>query len=909
MRPHFLLLACILLATASQAPAQSRRWSERELPRWRGIVLSHATETPDATGYGSPASLVVMDELLALHANAVTLTPIGIGTAPDSPFIESSATSAWSTNDERLARMIDAAHARDLAIVLAPRLELHQGNSRDIDMHDDHGWRTWFEEYTRWLLPYAELAEREGLDALIFGTALGKASLQRSECQDLIRTLRRSYRGPIGYAAGDLAELERVQFWGELDFVGLCAYEPLAEKPDASEQELLEGASAQLDRLVEVADGWRRPAIVTEVGYRSIAGCHVRPRGRGRGRADEAAQAAAYRAFLSAFAQRAGKELRGVFFTGFSSDPNPARRDAKESDSPRGKAAYEVLREAYLAGAPLLARTVPPLNPARGLGGIVVSSDSLATEVGLSILRRGGNAVDAAIATAFALAVSYPEAGNLGGGGFLLAQAPGERAWAIDFRDMAPRAADEDMYVAFERRGDPMASTIGARAAAIPGSVAGLYAAWQRAGSLPWANLVEPAQRLAAQGFAVGEKLPLDIESYRDRLLLSPMSRSLFFRSDRKHRDGMRPLRTGEHLLQPELARVLERIANEGERGFYRGATAQDLTEDVRAAGGVWDMEDLRHYRSRDLTPIELPLARGRSLLTLPPPSSGGVVLGQSLYFLQRLDGFDFEPASTERARAVVEALRLAFADRNAHLADPALMSVRAEELLRPSYLRRRAQMLPRFGVGRSDLVAAGDPARESRDTTHLIVFDASGACVSLTTTLNGLFGCGWASPRTGILLNNQMDDFDTRPGRPNTYGLVGTGVNRIRPGARMLSSMSPCIVVQDGAPWLALGGRGGPRILSGLLQVLLYRCWDDMSLADAIAAPRLHHQWLPDEVQIESDRVWPKLAEALDRLGYSVTTATERGRIHGAERLADGSFVGVSDPREHGLARAVQSR
>jgi gamma-glutamyltranspeptidase/glutathione hydrolase len=217
--------------------------------------------------------------------------------------------------------------------------------------------------------------------------------------------------------------------------------------------------------------------------------------------------------------------------------------------------------------------------------------------------------------------------------------------------------------------------------------------------------------------------------------------------------------------------------------------------------------------------------------------------------------------------------------------------------------------MLPRYGPGRSDQVAAGDPARESRDTTHLVVFDAKGSCVSLTTTLNEVFGSGWASPRTGILLNNQMDDFDTRPGQPNLYGLVGSGANRVRPGARMLSSMSPCIVSDGGAPWLALGGRGGPRILSALLQVLLYRCVDEMPLAEAIAAPRLHHQWLPDDVQLESGRIWPNLAEGLSRLGYRIGESEQSGKIHGAERIADGSFLGVTDPREHGLARAVRRR
>jgi gamma-glutamyltranspeptidase/glutathione hydrolase len=385
-----------------------------------------------------------------------------------------------------------------------------------------------------------------------------------------------------------------------------------------------------------------------------------------------------------------------------------------------------------------------------------------------------------------------------------------------------------------------------------------------------------------------------------------------------------RPLRRGELLRQPALAATLLTLRHEGPGAFYRGSIARDLVDGVRAAGGNWTLDDLAAYQAKWRRPgrVELDRRRGIEWWTMPPPSSGSVVLGQTAAFMDRQRADLFSPWSAERARAWIESFRLSFADRNEHLADPANMEFSWRELVDPHYLRMRCRLLPKVGeIGRSDWVGPGWPGsssprpsaggtprqrREGQDTTHLVVIDARGDCVSLTTTLNALYGSGFLEPHTGIFLNDEMDDFDTRPGKPNLYGLVGNGRNAVRGGARMLSSMSPSIVLRDGRVWLALGGRGGPRILSGVAQVMYSRVFDDWPLDRAVAAPRIHHQWLPDEVRLEKGRIWPGLESALEAMGYTTRVASTNGKIHAAEVTPDGRFFGVADPRDHGLARCV---
>ena len=608
-----------------------------------------------------------------------------------------------------------------------------------------------------------------------------------------------------------------------------------------------------------------------------------------------------------------------------------------------------------------LADRLPPYA-ATGTGGMVVTEDSLATEVGVRILRAGGNAVDAAVAAAFALAVVFPQAGNLGGGGFMLAHDPeAGDTWALDFRETAPRAAHRGMYEALALRGIHDASTLGPLAAGIPGSPAGLHAASQKGGSLPWKDLVAPAIRLARDGFTVRKLLHKDMRDKFEGLDRYPSSTDIFFRNG-----DVPPL--GTRLVQEDLARVLEKLSDEGPGAFYKRELARTLVREVRAAGGIWTAGDLSNYKAVFRKPVRIPLRRdirppfrqgrkgrelpgasgsrwprgwpvggvGRrvseadiSILTMPPPSSGALVFGQTLAFMKAQRALRWRWDDPRRAVAFVEALRLAFADRNTRLADPRNMPVSVDSLISDGYLGERARYLPELPPGDSSKVPGGRPGAESRgsgsglrsegaeyratespNTTHLVVIDDRGATVSLTTTINALFGCKWVVPGTGILLNNEMDDFDTRPGSPNIYGLVGTGVNSVRPGARMLSSMSPSIVMRNDEVWFALGARGGPKILTAILQVILNRWRDGMDLAQAVEAPRINHQWLPDKVFFEEENRVDNVLKALEKMGYEVGfklgTVPTFGKVMAAERLGDGRYLGVSDPRTMGKAMAV---
>lgn len=557
---------------------------------------------------------------------------------------------------------------------------------------------------------------------------------------------------------------------------------------------------------------------------------------------------------------------------------------------------------------------------AKGAGGIAVTEEAHATRVAVKVLRAGGNAVDAVVAAAFALAVTYPEAGNIGGGGFMIAFDPeGDGLWALDFRETAPAAAYAEMYLDLAARRKTDANEFGPLAAGVPGTPAGLHAAWEKYGSVPWADLVTPAVRLAREGFPVGERLGDSFSRKASDLWRYRSTRKVFFA-----RGG--PPRAGRRLVQNDLATSLEQIADEGPAAFYKGALAKKLVAGVRQAGGIWTSDDLAGYRPLFRKPHRVklpPVARRHSarssadlspapgaaieLVSMPPPSSGALVHGQAVAFLRSQDAFDLAPDDARGAAALVEALRLSFADRNTRLADPTRMGRGIDELLGSDYLAERARLLPAEPPGDSNVISGGHPGGGSLNTTTIVVMDDRGGVVALTVTINALFGCKFVVPGTGILLNNEMDDFDTRPGQPNMYGLVGSGMNAVSPGARMLSSMSPTIVLQNGRPWLALGARGGPRILSAVLQVVLNRCYKGMDLAGAIAAPRIHHQWWPDEVFFERVGEADGLRAALEAMGYTTGHKDAIGRVIAAEALPDGRYVGVRDPRISGLALPVE--
>ena len=532
--------------------------------------------------------------------------------------------------------------------------------------------------------------------------------------------------------------------------------------------------------------------------------------------------------------------------------------------------------------------------------GMVVSGSAPATNVGLEVLTQGGNAFDAAVATAFALAVTHPIAGNLAGGGFCVGLA-GNEPFALDFREVAPAAATRDLFL--DDRGDviPDRSLRTHAAVGVPGTVDGLLALLDRYGSLPRDSVLAPAIALARAGHAVTPFTHFALVEKRGLIEPFPETARTFF-------PGGSPLAFGAHLVQEDLARSLERIARDGRDGFYEGETADLLVAEIARGGGVLAQGDLSGYRSRWREPIVF--ADGSyELITHPPPSSGGITIAQILGLLDdpsgELAALGFQ--SAEYVRRLVEAERLAYADRNHWLGDPDFVDVPVARLLGPDYLAARRAELPDTGAaGASDRVAAGPAGGEPVDgeTTHLVVVDAAGNVVSLTTTLNTWFGMGAVVPGAGFFLNNEMDDFSAKPGVPNVYGLVGTEANAIGPGKRMLSSMAPTIVRKNGAFLLAMGSPGGSTIITTVLQVYLNVTRFSMNVRDAIDAPRFHHQWLPDRIELEPRALSPDTRSRLSAMGYSLHERTGAiGRVMGVERRADGLLAGHADRRSGGSA------
>jgi gamma-glutamyltranspeptidase/glutathione hydrolase len=556
--------------------------------------------------------------------------------------------------------------------------------------------------------------------------------------------------------------------------------------------------------------------------------------------------------------------------------------------------AAALLLSAALGSAP----SAEAATLATGASGMVVSSEEHASRVGLEILRAGGNAVDAAVGVAFALAVTYPQAGNLGGGGFLLYRSPDAHHHALDFREVAPRRLGPQRFVDEDGRVIPGLSLDSGLAVGVPGSVAGLAMAHERWGSKPWPRLLEPAIDLAEEGFPLSRREVEDLERHGARILRNPAARRVFTR------DGRWP-RAGELLVQPELAATLRRVAREGPRGFYRGPVARAIVRAVREAGGVMTLRDLASYRA---VPRE-PLAgsyRGHTIVGFPPPSSGGVALLQALGMLERFDLRAAGPDSPRTIHRAAEAARRAFADRARWLGDPDHGPVPVEALLDPGYLAGRSATIRDDGATPSREILPGQPAPgEGTSTTHLSIGDPWGGAVALTTTLNAAYGSGLVAPGTGVLLNNEIDDFALAPGAPNAYGLVGGAANAVEGGKRPLSSMAPTIVEQPGGgarPLLVLGSPGGPRIITAVLQVLLHVIDHDLSLADAIARPRVHHQWQPDVLSYEPGSLGPEVVRSLAALGHHVVEVDDTlGEVNAIGLAPDGAWVGVADPRGGG--------
>ncbi|NLX21891.1 MAG: gamma-glutamyltransferase [Phycisphaerae bacterium] len=558
-----------------------------------------------------------------------------------------------------------------------------------------------------------------------------------------------------------------------------------------------------------------------------------------------------------------------------------------------------VLMVALAACAPSSARNAtaapgePAATPGKRACGMVASSSALASHAGYEILRQGGNAVDAAVAIAFAEAVTYPTAGNLGGGGFMLIRMADGRAAAIDYREMAPAKASRDMYL--DERGQviPEASTVGYLAAAVPGTVAGLAMAHQQFGVLSWDAVIEPARKLAADGFIFHAALSDSLKHNRRLLGRFPESNRIFLNDGRLHQ-------VGKIFRQPELGDTLARIQREGWREFYEGRTAQLIAEDMERHGGLITLDDLRNYRAK---PREMLRGsyRGYELLTMPPPSSGGIVLIAMLNMLETYDLGSLGPRSPETYHRLVEVMKRAFADRATFFGDPDFVDVPAKGLTDKRYARELAKTIDLQRATPSEQVRPGDPLPyESTETTHFSVVDAAGNGVSNTYTLNTGYGSGVTVRGAGFLLNNEMDDFTSKVGSPNVFDLIQGEANAIEPGKRPLSSMTPTMLLKDGKLVLVLGSPGGPTIINSVLQVLVNVIDHRLPLDKAVAAPRLHHQWLPDKIRYEPEGLADDTKKAMEAMGHRFVSVPRR--IGDVQAIAvdptSGVRHGVSDPR-----------
>jgi gamma-glutamyltranspeptidase / glutathione hydrolase len=514
---------------------------------------------------------------------------------------------------------------------------------------------------------------------------------------------------------------------------------------------------------------------------------------------------------------------------------------------------------AVIDAAPVTAARIEAVAARHGM---VVAQEGRAARIGVEVLEQGGNAVDAAVATGFALAVTYPRAGNLGGGGYMLIHLAGGNAAAIDYRETAPAATTRDIFLDERGEADPRKSQDSALAIGVPGTVAGLALAHAKYGSgkFTLAQLIAPAIALARDGIPIENDIADSLPRSQSRLARWPATTKIFFA------DG-RPLPPGATLLQRDLADTLTAIAREGPAGFYRGAVADKLVAAVRAAGGIMTVDDLKNYQPIERTPTSGSY-RGYRIVSMPPSSSGGVALVEMLNILEgyRLGEVD----AATRVHLMVEAMKRAYFDRAKFLGDPASVTP-------PAYLTSkrfaesvRARIDPAHATAAASLGSIFAPAREGDNTTHFSVVDRFGNAVANTTTLNLSYGLGFVAEGTGILLNNELDDFAAKPGAPNAYGLVGGDANAPGPGKRPLSSMTPTIVLKDGKPFLVTGSPGGSRIITTVLQVIVNVVDRKLSIADAIAEPRIHHQWSPDEVVVERG-FSPDLASALKARGHDV--------------------------------------
>jgi gamma-glutamyltranspeptidase / glutathione hydrolase len=531
--------------------------------------------------------------------------------------------------------------------------------------------------------------------------------------------------------------------------------------------------------------------------------------------------------------------------------------------------------------------------------GVVSSATWQSSQVGVDIMKKGGNAVDAAIAVQFALAVTFPAAGNIGGGGFMVVREPDGKIATLDFREMAPAASTETMYLDSDGNVIGGLSLTGHLASGVPGSVDGMVQAWERYGSLPWADLLEPAVKLARDGFELGWQEANSLNRNRARFEAFAGSARSFI----KMNGGQ--WSEGDVLIQSDLATTLERIETNGREGFYAGKTAELIVEEIQRGGGIITFQDLQNYRSVWRDPLLLNY-RDYKLITMGPPSSGGVAMGQILGMIERFDLAELGFNSAASIHLIAEAMRRAYADRAEHLGDPDYYPVPVHGLLDPSYL---AQLMSSFNPEKStpsSEVSHGSPAPdESEETTHFSVVDPNGMAVSITTTLNGGYGSWVTVEGAGFLLNNEMDDFSIKPGTPNMFGLLGGKANAIVPGKRMLSSMTPTIVEQNGELRMVIGTPGGSQIITTVLQNFLNMAVHGMNAQQAVAAPRFHHQWQPDQILVDPFALSKDTFSRLEQMGHNVVLRSSySGRSDNIFIDVNGKRWGGADPRGEDAVR-----
>lgn len=525
--------------------------------------------------------------------------------------------------------------------------------------------------------------------------------------------------------------------------------------------------------------------------------------------------------------------------------------------------------------------------------GAVVSAHPLASMTGTAILRQGGNAIDAAIATQLALAVVYPAAGNIGGGGFMVAHLattaknPQPKDIAIDFREKAPAAATRDMYLDASGNPRPGLSENGHLAAGIPGAIAGIFAEYKYA-SLPFEKLIQPSIDLAEKGFAITAAEARSLNNSKGFFTKFNTRPTAFIKE--------KQWQAGDTLIQPELAKTLRLIRDNGAKGFYEGPTAQLIVDEMKRGNGIITLQDLKDYEAKERTATVFPY-KNYTVVTMPLPSSGGVILQQMLKMVEDKPLASYGFLSPKAVHLMTEVERLAYADRAQFLGDADFFKVPVKTLVSADYLRKRTALIPEDKAGTSTDIQAGRIEPASEETTHFSVYDEKGNAVSITTTLNGGYGNGVTVGGAGFLLNNEMDDFSIKPGVPNMYGAVGAEANAIVPGKRMLSSMTPSIVLDKEKVYLVTGTPGGTTITTSVFQTIVDIIDFKLSAEDAVNKPKFHHQWLPDELFVEPE--FPKTTrDALEKMGYKIHDRGHIGRVECIQILPGGKITAVGDKR-----------